>query len=284
MPTIFRYALTRFRGQVIGWSLGLLLLGWAIIASYDVFVKEQKKIAEVAENFKGIFEAMGADIGPDMSKIASPSTYLTMRYFSFLPLVLGILVVVWGSGLLAADEENGTLDLMLAHPVSRTAFFVGRLLAFALALLAVLAFAWIGVVVPAGASKLGEEVSWGDLALPFLSLAALLLFYGTLAVLLSMLLPSRRLGAMAASLVLVASFFLTMLARLNSDLAALAYLSPFNYYQSGEAIHGLNGLWFGGLLAAAGLFAVLAGWRFERRDIRVAGEGVWRWPWGRKVA
>ena len=46
----------------------------------------------------------------------------------------------------------------------------------------------------------------------------------------------------------------------------------------GDAIDGLNGSWFAGLLAAAGLFAGLAWWCFERRDIRVVGEGGWRWP------
>jgi len=34
-----------------------------------------------------------------------------------------------------------------------------------------------------------------------------------------------------------------------------------------------------GMLASSALFTVLAGWRFERRDIRVCGEGIWRWPW-----
>jgi ABC-2 type transport system permease protein len=105
-----------------------------------------------------------------------------------------------------------------------------------------------------------------------------LLFFGSLALLLSLLLPSRRLAAMTAGMVLLASYFLTTLARLDRGLETVARLSPTHYYQSGEAIRGLNGPWFGGLLAVAGLFAVLAWWRFQRRDVRVVGEGVWRWP------
>jgi ABC-2 type transport system permease protein len=81
----------------------------------------------------------------------------------------------------------------------------------------------------------------------------------------------------------VASFFVTMLARLDPALEGLGRFSPLRYYQSGEAIRGLNGGWLLGLLAGAGVFGVLAWWRFERRDIRVAGEGAWRWPWRRKV-
>ena len=118
--------------------------------------------------------------------------------------------------------------------------------------------------------------------LPYLSLWALLLFFGGLALLLSMVLPSRRLAAMTAGMVLLVSYFLTTLARLDTSLETVARLSPLFYYQGGEAIRNFDGLWFGGLLAVAGLFTVLAWWRFEQRDIRVVGEGVWRWPWQRQ--
>ena len=129
-----------------------------------------------------------------------------------------------------------------------------------------------------------HSVGAADIALPFLALFALLLSLGTLALLLSLLLPSRRLAAMAAGFVLVASFFLNGLAKLNSDLETLARLLPLKYYQSGDAINGLNLAWFGGLLAASALFAA-AGWRlFQRRDIRVAGEGGWRLALRRRVA
>jgi hypothetical protein len=117
------------------------------------------------------------------------------------------------------------------------------------------------------------------LLLPFVSLLGVLLFYGTLALLFSMLLPARRLAAMAAGMLLAASYFLTALAQINSGLKPIAHFSPLEYYQSGYAIQGLKLTWLGGLLAASALFTVLAGWRFERRDIRVGGEGNWRWPW-----
>ncbi len=83
---------------------------------------------------------------------------------------------------------------------------------------------------------------------------------------------------MAAGLALVTSYFITSLARLNPSLETIADASPLNYYQSGQAILGLNIAWLSGLLASAVLFAALAWWLFERRDIRVGGEGGWRLP------
>ena len=73
------------------------------------------------------------------------------------------------------------------------------------------------------------------------------------------------------------------LARLDKGLEPAARFSPIYYYQSGDAIEGLKGRWLTGLGAAAGLFVALAWWCFKRRDIRVVGEGGWRWPvWSRK--
>jgi ABC-2 type transport system permease protein len=278
MIAILRQSLARVRGTVLAWGLGLFLLGWPIVGTYDVVKREQEKIADVVRNFAPLIAGMGGNL----ENLADPAGYLSMRYFSYLPLILGIWAVVAGSGLLAADEENGTLDLVLAHPVSRLGLFAGRWLGFAGALLGILAAAWLGLLAPLGRSEL--RVGRGELVLPFLSLLAVLLLFGNLALFLSMVLPSRRLAAMTAGMVLVASFFLTMLARMDPGLKPAARLSPLQYYQGGNAIRGLDGRELFGLLAVAALLAVLAWWRFERRDVRVGGEGVWRWPWRRKAA
>jgi ABC-2 type transport system permease protein len=193
-----------------------------------------------------------------------------------LPPLLGIFAVLAGSGLLVSDEENGTLDLILAHPVSRTALLAGRGLAFVVATVTILIMSWLGLVLPLGASSL--TLTPGAAALPFVSLFGVVLFFGSLALLFSMVLPSRKLAASAAGLLLVVSFFVSSLANFVRDLKGAAQLSPISYYQSASAINGLNTGWLIGLLAGAALFTGLAGWLFQRRDIRVAGEGSWRLP------
>jgi ABC-2 type transport system permease protein len=279
MMTIFRYTLARFRGQILGWGLALFLLGVLSVVRYEFMRDNREAIRQLIQGSAGKFIAAFGD----PAKLTSPAGFLSLAFFSYLPLVLGVFAVLAGSGLLAADEENGTLDLVLAHPVSRTALFLGRLLAFGAATLAILALSWLGIVMAMTRSSL--DSGWWAMARPHLSLAAVLFFFGGLALLLSMVLPARRTAAMAAGLVLLASFFLTTLARVDKDLEPVARLSPLHYYQSGEAIEGLNGPWLGGLLAVTGLFTALAWWRFERRDIRVVGEGVWRWPrWRRQAA
>jgi ABC-2 type transport system permease protein len=279
MTTIFRYALERLRGQVLGWGLTLFLLGLAAAARFDLVYESKEEFLKILKGpIGGVVKMFG-----DPDKMFTSEGFLTMQFFSWLPLLLGVFAVLAGSGLLVADEENGTLDLVLAHPVSRTALFVGRFLAFVAATVGILFIAWLGLVVAASRSaKLDLNV--GPLLWPFLSLLAVLLLYGSLALLLSLLLPSRRMAASAAGLLLVVSFFLSGLARADPSLKPLARCLPLEYYQSGEAVHGLNGAWFGGLLGVTLLFAGLAWSLFERRDIRVGGEAGWRLPWRRRKA
>jgi ABC-2 type transport system permease protein len=275
MNPIFRHTLRRYRGQVIGWGIGMFLLGLMAIPLWDITLKERATVEVMVRKMPPGLKA----VMPDLDNMFEPAGFLNVRFFALMPLILGVYAVLGGSGLIASDEENGTLDLVQAHPVSRSELFLGRFAAFAAATAGILGIAWLGLVVPMSWSTL--DVGWGELALAFLSLLGVLLLYTTLALLLSLVLPSRRLAAMAAGMVVVGSYFVSTLARLNSNLELLARLSPLDYYQGGDAIHGLNVLWLAGLLAVSAVFAGLAWWRFQRRDIRVAGEGSWSWPWQR---
>lgn len=275
MFPLFIHALTRSRGTILGWGLSLAVLGAYLLSFYDTLAEQQESLKQLLSNYP---PEMMAFFG-DMTQMFTPEGYLTVEFFSYLPLILGVFSALAGSGLLVGDEENGLMDLLLAHPVSRTAFFTGRLLALIATLLGVLGLAWGGLVL--GLQWSSIELTPAQLLRPFLGLFAVLSLFGALALALSLLLPSRRLAATTAGLSLVASFFVTSLARVNADLETLAKFSPLNYYQSGQAIREVNGQWLGGLLACAALFTLIAWWRFERRDIRVAGEGSWRltWPW-----
>ena len=272
MMTIFRYTLRRFRGQILGWGIALALLGMLLVSMYDMIAAEQEQFQDLLEIYPPELTAFMGDI----STMATPEGWVSLEFFSFMPLILGIFAVLTGSGLLVSDEENGRLDLIMAHPVSRAALFLGRLLAFVAATVAILAICWLGLVVPMNWSSM--DIGWGRMWLPLLSLLAELLLFGTMSLLLSMVLPSRRLAATTAGLLLVASFFITGLAKINENLEPVAKLSPLNYHQAQDAFQGLNGAWLAGLLGSAVVFAALAWWRFQRRDIRVGGEGGWRLP------
>jgi ABC-2 type transport system permease protein len=279
MITIFRHTLRRFRGQVLGWGVVLALLGWMIVSVYDSIAAQEENLIQLLSGYpKELMAFFGA--ADAAMTMFTPEGFLSFEFFSLMPVVLGIFAVLLGSGLLASDEESGRLDLIMAHPVSRTELFAGRLVAFVMATVAVLAILWLGFLLSMSWSTL--DIAPAKLLLPFLSLLAVLMVFSMLALFFSMVLPSRGVAASVSGLFLVASYFVTSLARINDRLERIATFSPLNYYQTEQAFNDFNVQWFAGLLLAALLFALLAWWRFRRRDIRVGGEGGWQLPrWSR---
>jgi ABC-2 type transport system permease protein len=267
----FKHTLRRLRGQIIGWGLGLSLFSLMMAFFYNT-VTEMEDLMAMIENYP---EEMMAFFS-SMMEINTPMGYLDTYYFSLMTLILGVFVISACANLLAQDEERGILDLVLAHPVSRTALYWGRFLGLAAATAVVLLAGWLGWAIPSG--SVGLDLTWLELLQPFLSLFAQLVLFGALALLLSLVLPAARIAGMVSGGLLVANFLVQGLANMNQDLEPLIKFTPLHYYQGGRAVNGLEWGWLGGLMAIAIVFAG-AGWvLFQRRDIRVGGERSWRLP------
>ena len=219
----FSYTLRRFRGQIVGWGIGLFLIGLLMVSVYDSIADQQEQFDQIMQIYP---EELFAFFG-DFTEFSTPKGFLSIEFFSFMPLILGIFAIIAGSGLLVDDEEGGRLDLIMAYPITRSGLLFGRLLAFLVASIVICLIAWLGLAVPTLWSTM--DVSFGELILPIVSLMVEIILFGVLALFLSLLFPSRRLAAMVAGILLVASFFITGLAGIISELEGVARFSPLNY-------------------------------------------------------
>ena len=270
MFTVIRYTLRRSRGAIIGWGIGLAVLGIMmgslfdmVASSGDLMAAYMEALPELAEMFD--FGGMSTSIG-----------WLEVEYFSFVPLILGLFVSGVGASLLARDEERGTLDLILAHPVSRTTLFWGRFLATSLVTTILLLISWASLLLSMTWSE-NFTLPAFELLLTFISLFGILMFFLTLALLFSMLLPARSMANMLAAMLVVASFFITFLSGAVEQLERAADFSPLTYLETATAIEdGLNLTWLGVILAISLSLALISWVLFQRRDVRVGGEGTMR--------
>jgi ABC-2 type transport system permease protein len=268
-----KHTLRRKRGAVIGWGIALALYGLLMVSLFDS-ITGIEGFEELLQSYPP--ELMAFFGGTDMLALTQPRGYIDVYYFSYMPVIVGIFAIVVGGGLLVSDEERGLLDLVMAHPVSRTSLFWGRVLGFVVATVLVLLVSWLSWALPAQGT--GMDLTWIEFLRPFVPLLAELLLFGTLALLLSLVLPSARMATMLTSGLVVANYLLLGLSNINEDLKAVVEYTPLHFYQGGKAIDGLNWGWLAGLLGVSLVFALLAWWRFERRDIRVGGEGGWSLP------
>ncbi len=268
----FKHTLRRMRWQIVGWAFGTAFYGILMINIYPSMVDASDIIDEYISMFP---EAMLAFF-ENIYVIGTAMGYIDIYFFSYMHLIIGILAISAAVGLLVGDEEKGLLDLVMAQPISRTSLFFGRFFALAAALTIILFVDWLSWAVPA--ESVSFELNWLQLLLPFISLLAVLLLFASIALLLSLLLPSARLAGMLSAALLVGNFLLQGLSNLNETLQPLMKYLPLNYYQGGTAVEGLNGSWLLGLIIAALIITTAAWILFLRRDIRVAGERSWRLP------
>ena len=251
-----------------------MLLGIITIPFYDLVAENEKQLRPVLENLKPLVKSFVG--GDEVEEIFTPQRFIALRYFAFLPVILGIYGSVSGSGLLAADEERGILDFVLAHPVSRGQLFWGRVVAFTVSLSCIIGLGWLGLWI--GVAK-AESMNFSpfQLVLPYLSVFVVTWFFACFSLALSMCVPSRSSAAMISGIVVLAGYIITTLSKAIKGLESWAIFSPLTYYQS-NAMKGLEIDPFIKLFLAALLFLFLARTGFRLRDIRVAGDGGWKLP------
>jgi len=268
MLAIFSRKLGKNLWMILGWGLGLAILGYFLFDIYETMFGMNVDLQQMMAAFP---EEMLAFFGGDVD-VFDPEGFIHLEFFSYIPIILGIVAVSGATGLIVKKEEEGSLELILAQPVSRSAVFWGKLLAHLVTIILILAITWGGFALGL-ASTDSFDLDQGQLIGPFVSLFAVLLLFLGLALMLSMILPTSGSANLVTNFLLIASFFITSLAQIEDRLEALNRFSPLRYYQGGKALSGLN---IDHLLILLGvsLVFILAAWLlFEKRDLRFGGTG-----------
>lgn len=260
---VFSKSIKDNRRGWIGWGLALAALA-AMYAGFWPSVSNPEMAAAIDAYPEALKEAM------HMQDLTRPEGYLGSSVYGLLiPLLMAVFAISAGVRSVASDEEAGTLDLVLAHPVGRISLALQRLGAVAAAVAFIAGLVTLAVIALRGPASF-EEVPAANIAAIGFQLACFGLFFGALAYAVGAWTGSRAAaigaGAAAAVLSYLADSFLPQVEALQWT----EKLSPFEWYLGGQPL--LNGLdWPGiGLLAGAGaLWAALGTWRFSRRDIAV---------------
>ena len=121
MITALKHTIRRLRGQIIGWSIGLALYGLLMTYIYGTMFDTIDLVA-LMQNYPQEFMAFFGG----MDRIGEPSGFLDLYFFGYMPVIVGIFAIGAGASLLVSHEEQGILDLILAHPISRSGLFWGR--------------------------------------------------------------------------------------------------------------------------------------------------------------
>lgn len=278
MFAIFQRKLFKNWLMILGWGIGLALLGYLLFDMYETFFIEDVAIAQIMDAFP---EQAMAFFGGDVD-LSTPEGFLHIEFFSYMPVILGFLVISSAASLITKQEEEGTLEIVVAQPISRSAVFWSRLLALLMSVILLLVVAWGGFAM--GLARTASfDLQQADLILPFVSLFAVLFAFLALALLLSMIFSSK-VAVFATGFLLIASWFITSLALIDDRLEVFNRFSLLNYYQGGGAMGGLDGQSMLIMFGSGILFILLAWFLFLKRDLRFGGSGGLHLALPRKVS
>src|SRR5690349_2193080 len=121
MPrSVFGHVLRDHWRAIVWWSLGVA----AFIVIELVAYPSVKSASGVQDVWQQMPEAMKAMFGLDSSvDFFSGTGFLEAELFGFtLPLMFAVLAITIGSKVVAGQEDEGMLELELAHPITRTRF------------------------------------------------------------------------------------------------------------------------------------------------------------------
>jgi ABC-2 type transport system permease protein len=263
---VFLKTLLDARRALVWWSLGLIGMSTLMIAVYPT-VRDNPDLNKMVSDYPEALKAFIA-FGGDLDYV-SGAGYLGSELFAFMvPLLLLIAAIGAGARAIAGEEERGTLDLLLANPLSRRRLVLDKLAAVAVEV-AALSIVLIAALV-VGVAIVGMNVSAAHLAAATVSAALLAFAFGAIALMVGAYSGHRGVAIGLAAAGAVAAYLVNSLAAIVTFLEPARAFSPFYHYVASDPLRqglALDHVAFLVLvaLAAAGL-AIVA---FERRDLAV---------------
>lgn len=249
------------RRSLIVWSLALFAVS-AFYISFYPSIGSTPALQEMIDSMPpGVAQALGYD------QIASPAGYIAATVYGLLgPVLVLVFGISTGARLIAGEEEAGSLELELAHPVGRMRLVGERWLAVAIDLtvlvLPVIAAAALLIAV------LDLDVVLGNLVAMTVGMLLFALAFASLAFAIGAATGRRAVALGGTAALAVMAYLAHAIGPQMNGGAWMDKISPFGWYLSGEPL--TNGWDFGGLglLAAVVALAVpLALVTFENRDI-----------------
>tara|TARA_B100001146_G_scaffold78564_1_gene69662 strand:- start:69 stop:794 length:726 start_codon:yes stop_codon:yes gene_type:complete len=230
---------------------------------YDSFKGE---ITDMIGNAPKLMEAM---IGPISEDAVTPEIWLGIELYGLLfPILLAVIAVSAGASAIGTEEESGTIELILASPISRGRVVLEKSLGIMIQLGIVSGFLWVGIAT-------GSLLFPFDVSLTNVFFAtAMGWIFGTTVAYITMSIQSLKgrkgLALGVGSGFVGLSYVMMVISGLLNGLDSLKYTSLFNYYDGRSVlINGLNETSFAVMLGLSGLFLIVSLYGFYNRDVGI---------------
>lgn len=209
------------------------VLTWVFVAFFPTVHEQAEKLSELVVNYPEAFlKAFGVEA---KSLFLHLESFLAAEHYSFMwPLILIVLIISLGSSAIAGEIEQGTIEVLLAQPISRARIYWAKFIAGFLILL-VFIFASVFSVVPF-AKFYDVEISLQS----YLAIFVLGMLFGLAVFCLTMMFSSLfstkgRVTSFVGG-ILISMYAIKLISALKESVQNLKYLSLFHYYDCNRAL------------------------------------------------
>ena len=264
MISIIKWTIWQRRWSIMWWSIavvGFILINLVFYPTFkDQAAELDKSLSQLPESAKALFAGSG--------DFASPVGYLNSQiFFLMLPMLLTILTIGLGSSIVAKEEREGTVELLLARPVSRNKLLISKSLAAIVILILVSTLAFITTAI---------TVKLVDLIVPLRYIAAatfssviLAMCFGAIAFVITILSKTSKTASIGiATFIAFGGYIISSLSTTVDWLKTPSKFFPAYYYKPESILHG-NIEWQYLLfpISIIVVSAIVSWWSFNRRDI-----------------
>jgi ABC-2 type transport system permease protein len=246
------------RRLVVGYTLGMAAYAAIVVALYPSF-----------KNDAGLNRLSGSTIAAALGAsgtLTDPPGWLSVNlYANFVPLIVLLATIGYGASAIAGQDEDGTLGLIAAMPLTRRAVTTGKLAALVVQALPVPIVTALCVVAGRGVDlRIGVGALTGITA----GVTLLGLVFGALALMIGAITGSRGMALGITSAVAAIAYLISSLAPSVHWLHSLRYVSAFFYAVGDNQLqHGLPLTWASVLSITAMVFASAAVVAFDRLNV-----------------
>jgi ABC-2 type transport system permease protein len=258
-----------FRGRrlaLLWWSIGLVGLDVLYVVAFPTLRHNaalDKTFADLSPRVKTLL-GLG-----DGNSITSPVGYLNSQlYANVLPMILLVFSVALAAWSIAGDEASGTLELLLANPISRTRVALARTLAVVAMQLGLSLVCGVALEAMAPLVALDHGVPAGRIALAAIASALLALVFAAVAFAIGAATGRKTIAIGAGAGAAVLGYALVGVAQQVSVLRPLRAVNPWHWMLAADPL-GQGFGWEAFLLpimVSAGFFAI-GTIRFVSRDL-----------------
>ncbi len=265
--SVARKGLRDQRWQIVGFGLTFTLMAAAIVYLWPSY---RTTVASIQ-----LPQAVQALLGSDLAYSTAPG-FVSAEYFSWIPILLIVYVVIQGTGAIAGEEGSGTIDLLMSQPVTRAGMMIEKTVGICVGAAIIAAFGFLGFLL--SVPFVDINLTLKGAALASANMLPMSILYYSISLWFGAFLPNRAYAAAGAIALTTLGYFFNTIAAAVHSLSGVRYASPFYYYGAGEPlVRGLNWGHIGLLLGVSAVLVAAAIRAFAGRDITIGGASNIGW-------